>query len=150
MKVFITKSEGETKRLGRKIGENLSPGDVIALVGELGSGKTILVKGIGLGLGISEKFINSPSFVLIKEYPARINLYHFDLYRLENLEEIETLGWEDYLSKRGILIIEWADKMKKILPKEYLLIEIDILDERKRKVKLISQGKKYINLINII
>jgi len=143
---FITKSEAQTRKLGRNLGKNLSCGDILALMGELGSGKTVLVKGIAQGLGISSRWVNSPSFVLIREYPAKINLYHFDLYRLDSLEEIEALGWEEYLNK-GVLVIEWADKLKGILPKEYLLIELEILSEKERRIRLIPKGKRYKELL---
>ncbi|MCM8763696.1 MAG: tRNA (adenosine(37)-N6)-threonylcarbamoyltransferase complex ATPase subunit type 1 TsaE [Candidatus Omnitrophica bacterium] len=147
MKVFITKSEAETKKLGKNLGENLISGDVICLVGELGSGKTVLVKGIARGLGILEELINSPSFILIREYSSKLNLYHFDLYRLKTLGEIESLGWEEYLSKKGVLAIEWADKMEEVLPQEHLRIEMKIFSEKERKIKLIPKGKRYKGLI---
>ncbi|MCM8783663.1 MAG: tRNA (adenosine(37)-N6)-threonylcarbamoyltransferase complex ATPase subunit type 1 TsaE [Candidatus Omnitrophica bacterium] len=147
MKVFITKSEAETKKLGENLGKNLISGDVLCLVGELGSGKTVLVKGIARGLGILEELINSPSFILIREYSSKLNLYHFDLYRLKTLGEIESLGWEEYLSKKGVLVIEWADKMEEVLPQEHLRIEMKIFSEKKRKIKLIPKGKRYKELI---
>ncbi|MGE4357276.1 MAG: tRNA (adenosine(37)-N6)-threonylcarbamoyltransferase complex ATPase subunit type 1 TsaE [Candidatus Omnitrophota bacterium] len=148
MKKFITKNEIETKKIGKELGKNLVSGDIIALMGELGAGKTVLVKGIAQSLGIPAQLINSPSFVLIREYPAKINLYHFDLYRLKNLNEIETLGWEEYLSKKGILIIEWAERMRDILPEEYLCVKMKILDTREREIKLIPHGERYRKLLN--
>ncbi|MCM8778578.1 MAG: tRNA (adenosine(37)-N6)-threonylcarbamoyltransferase complex ATPase subunit type 1 TsaE [Candidatus Omnitrophica bacterium] len=148
MKTIITESERDTQKLGERLGKNLKAGDILALVGELGSGKTVLVKGIAQGLGIPSSLINSPSFVLIREYPSSLNLYHFDLYRLKDPREIESLGWEEYRDKRGVLVIEWADRMEKLLPDEYLYIGIEILDEKRRKINLIPKGEKYKKLIS--
>lgn len=146
---IITKREKETLNLGRILGKDLKSGDVVALIGDLGSGKTVLVKGIAQGLKVrdAEHLVNSPSFVLIKEYPGRINLFHFDLYRINNLKDIEQLGWEEYLDKGGVLVIEWADKMGGLLPQDCLRIEFEIMGETKRKIKLISQGERHNKLI---
>lgn len=149
VRVILTRNEKETLDLGRGMGKYLKIGDVVALVGELGSGKTILVKGIARGLKIQDAqyIVNSPSFALIKEYPGKINLFHFDFYRLRTIEEIEELGWEEYLDKEGILVIEWADKMGGLLPQDCLRIELEIVSETKRRIKLISKGERYKGLI---
>ncbi len=147
-RIFVTKSEKETLRLGKLIARNLRAGDIVALIGELGSGKTVLVKGIALGLGISSEMVNSPSFVLIREYPAeKLNLFHFDLYRLKTLEEIEALGWEEYLNKDGVLVIEWADKMAGLLPPQHLRIDFGLVSETEREIILSAKGEKYKKLI---
>jgi tRNA threonylcarbamoyladenosine biosynthesis protein TsaE len=151
-KIILTKSEKETLRLGRLLGRHLEKTDILALIGGLGSGKTVLVKGIaqGLGLGEAGPLVNSPSFVLIKEYPGRINLFHFDLYRLDSLKEIEQLGWQEYLDKEGVVAIEWADKMGGLLPQGCLHIELEIISETERKIKLVSQGERYKKLISVL
>ncbi|MCX5657174.1 MAG: tRNA (adenosine(37)-N6)-threonylcarbamoyltransferase complex ATPase subunit type 1 TsaE [Candidatus Omnitrophica bacterium] len=148
-KKIITKNEKETFKLGKLLGAELKGGEVVALIGELGSGKTVFTKGIARGIGIkdAEKLVNSPSFMLIKEYPAKINLFHFDLYRLDSVRQIEQLGWEDYLGENGVLVIEWADKMGSLLPENSLFIELEVMDENKRKIKLTARGEAHRELI---
>lgn len=104
-----SESAAHTHRLGTRLGALLLPGDVVLLEGTLGAGKTALTQGIGSGLGISET-INSPTFTLLKEYAGRLPLYHFDLYRIEDPEELFALGFEDYFSGEGICVVEWADR----------------------------------------
>lgn len=135
--VVVSKSEQETIELGSKIAKQLKPGDLVALSGDLGAGKTTLVKGIAKGLGVKDyKYVNSPSFVLVKEYKGRIPLFHFDIYRLNNLKDIEGIGYEDYLGKRGVVVIEWAKKMSRILPKRYLDIALKIKAPNERLVTI--------------
>ena len=122
---FQTKSASETIRIGKSIGSRLLPGDVVALVGELGAGKTQFIKGLAAGVGIGNPtYISSPSFTLINEYPGKIPFYHIDLFRLEREKEAEELGLEDYFQGGGITAIEWADKIPSLLPKEMLFIHI--------------------------
>jgi len=124
----VTQNPEATKQVGKNLGQNLSPGSIVALIGELGSGKTTLVQGIGEGLRI-KSLIKSPSFVIINEYDGPLPLYHFDLYRLNNAEEILSLGYEEYFyEKRGVVVIEWAEKIKDFLPKEYLEINLKIVN----------------------
>ena len=116
MKV-ITKSPDETISLGRELGNRLSAGDVIALTGELGTGKTTFTKGIAVGMGVKKIKVRSPSFILINQIlGGRLPLYHFDLYRLNTLREIQGLGYEEYFYGVGVSVIEWAEKIKGILP----------------------------------
>jgi len=146
---IVSASVKETESMGRKLGRLLKAGDIIALVGELGSGKTTFTKGIARGLGIAHsEYVNSPSFVLIKEYKGDINLYHFDLYRLDNLYEMEYIGIEEYLNRNGALVIEWAQKLKGLLPAEHLKIDIDIIDENRRGFMLQPHGKRYDTIIS--
>lgn len=140
---LITNSAQETIKLGEQLGRHLKVGDVLGLIGELGSGKTTLVKGIAQGIGVKEKEqVASPSFVLIKEYPGRVPLFHFDLYRLNNLEDIEHLGVEEYLFNQGVCVIEWAEKMKMLLP-DYLQINLSVKGENKRELKFLAHEKRY-------
>ena len=150
MKNFlISNSMHETKELGARLAKLLRPGDNIALTGNLGSGKTTLTKGIARGLKIEKpEYVNSPSFVLMKEYKGRANLYHFDLYRLDSLEDIEYIGMQEYLDGDGIVVIEWADRMKMLLPSEYLEISINITAEEKREFTFIAHGKRYNNIVS--
>ncbi|MFC1666858.1 tRNA (adenosine(37)-N6)-threonylcarbamoyltransferase complex ATPase subunit type 1 TsaE [Candidatus Omnitrophota bacterium] len=134
---MITRSPEETIRLGQKLARRLSRGDVVALYGDLGSGKTTFTKGVGKGLGVKDsRRINSPTFVLIKEYEARVSVYHLDLYRLNNLQDIEDIAVEEYIYGDGVTIIEWAEKIKEILPKKHINVRFTIKDRNRREIKI--------------
>jgi tRNA threonylcarbamoyladenosine biosynthesis protein TsaE len=144
---IVTQNYEETQKLGEELGCRLPPGSVVALTGQLGSGKTTLVQGIGKGLGI-RSLIKSPSFVIIHEYSGSVPLYHFDLYRIAHQEEIVFLGYEDYFyQKKGIVVIEWAEKIEDFLPGEYLRIELEIVDLSKRRISLRAYGSFYGKII---
>jgi tRNA threonylcarbamoyladenosine biosynthesis protein TsaE len=141
---IISHSVKDTLRLGSKIAKNLKNGDIICLFGELGSGKTVLTKGIARGLGIKRNEIISPSFVLIRQYTgAKIPLYHFDLYRLEAAQDIIALGYEEYFYGAGVSVIEWADRLKHLLPEEFLKIELTLRPKTERLLKLSACGRRY-------
>lgn len=132
---MITNSAEETMLIAEKLAKKLKPGDMIALSGDLGSGKTTFTKGIGKGLGVKDpRHINSPTFVLIKEYKGNIPLYHLDLYRLDDPKEIESLAIEEYIYGDGVAVIEWAEKIKCILPKKHILVKFKIKGDNKREV----------------
>jgi len=134
---MITRSAEETIKVGQKLAGRLSRGDVVVLYGDLGSGKTTFTKGIGKGLGVKNpRQINSPTFVLIKEYGARIPMYHLDLYRLDRLQDIEDIAVEEYIYGDGVTIIEWAEKITNILPKRYIAVRLTIKGENKRGIKI--------------
>jgi tRNA threonylcarbamoyladenosine biosynthesis protein TsaE len=144
---IITNSRDETIKLGEQLGRHLKAGDILGLIGELGSGKTTLVKGIAQGLGVCDKEdVSSPSFVLIKEYPGRISLFHLDLYRLDDIQDIEGLGIEEYLFDQGVCAIEWAEKMKMLLP-DYLEIDLAVKGENIRELKFCAHSKRYEALV---
>lgn len=135
-----TGSEQETFKLGRKLGESAMPGQIYALCGDLGVGKTVLTKGIAAGLGITEP-VCSPTFTILQVYEeGRLPLYHFDVYRIGDILEMDEIGYEDYFFGEGLCLIEWADLIKEILP-EYcrtITIEKDLskgLDYRKITVE---------------
>jgi len=138
----------ETLKLGEIIGKSLNPGSIIALVGDLGAGKTVLVKGIANGLEVQEE-PNSPTFVIMNSYEGRIPLYHFDLYRLSDEEELLGIGYDEYFFGDGVAAVEWADRIEEIFPEHTIKIEINILelvDEdsmTKRKIKL-EGNKKWV------
>jgi len=137
----------ETKELGIKLGNILKSGDIVCLNGELGAGKTTLTKSIGLGLGVTD-YITSPTFALINEYNGRVPVYHFDVYRLENVEEIYDLGFDEYFYGKGVCIIEWAEKIERLLPKERVILDIEkgkALDERIINIK--GSGNRYIEIL---
>ncbi len=146
--VIQTKSPSETIRLGKRIGGLLRPGGVVALVGELGAGKTQFIKGLAEGVGVGKPtYISSPSFTLINEYPGRVPFYHVDLFRLEREKDAEELGLEDYFQGDGITAIEWADKIPSLLPKEMLLIHIAYTGKNSRSLEIIGKGKHYEDLV---
>ena len=148
---FQSKNTSETIRLGRSIGSRLRAGDVVALVGELGAGKTQFIKGLATGAGVGKPtYVSSPSFTLINEYPGRVPFYHIDLFRLKNQKEAEGLGLEDYLHGGGITAVEWADKIPSHLPKEMLSIHIAYKDKNTRSIEIIGTGKRYLDLIDQI
>lgn len=134
MAIFLTNCPEETKKLGEKIGEKLKGDEIIALFGELGAGKTTLIKGIVVGFGI-KKVVKSPSFVMITEYEeGRKKIYHIDLYRLRGEKETEEIGLFDYLNYPGVKVIEWADKVENFLPKGTIRINLRIISEKKREI----------------
>jgi len=146
---LISYSLAETKRLGARLGQLLHGGEVICLEGELGTGKTTFTQGIGRGLGVTEPVI-SPSFVLVREHPApagRPTLYHIDCYRLEKLDEALALGLEDYLYGDGVCVIEWAEKVKPVLPQERLWITLAHLGGNKRSLRLEARGQRHERLL---
>jgi tRNA threonylcarbamoyladenosine biosynthesis protein TsaE len=133
----ISNNAQETFEKAFIIGKKLREGDVLALSGELGSGKTCFTAGIARGLGVSEKYqITSPTFTIINEYPAVHKLYHFDVYRLCGYSELEDLGYDEYLSLKGVIIIEWAEKIVKLLPEGTIFINFEYLDETKRNITI--------------
>jgi len=147
--VIQTRSASETIRVGKTVGSRLLLGDVVALVGELGAGKTQFIKGLAAGAGIENSaYISSPSFTLIHEYPGKIPFYHIDLFRLGREQEAEELGLEDYFQGRGITAIEWADKIPSLLPEELLFISITYLDKNIRSVEIAGRGRRYEDLVN--
>jgi len=147
--VFRTKSASETIRLGKRIGAVLQPGDVVALVGELGAGKTQFIKGLASGAGVGKPtYVSSPSFTLINEYPARVPFYHIDLFRLESQKEVAGLGLEDYFQGGGITAIEWADKIPSLLPAEMLSVHIMYTGKNTRSIEITGKGKRYEELLN--
>lgn len=117
-------SAKETFALGQRIGEKASPGDVYTLVGDLGVGKTILTQGVARGLGIEEA-VNSPTFTILQVYEeGRLPFYHFDVYRIGDVEEMDEIGYEDYFYGNGVCFIEWANLIEEILPEHYWKITI--------------------------
>ena len=138
MQTWKTTSAEQTIEVGRKIGRTLNPGTVIAFCGELGSGKTTMIKGIGLGLGVrSEREIKSPTFVILHIYKGRIPLYHFDLYRMEGPSDLESLGMDEFLSDpKAVTVIEWAERLPDISKQANIKIEIKRSDKDSRVIQL--------------
>lgn len=150
---ILTGSREETLNLGEKIGNFLKPGTVIALYGNLGTGKTTFTKGLSKGIGVeNQNAVKSPSFVILNEYAGKWPVYHIDLYRLEKDAEVDSLGLEDFVEGNGTAVIEWAEKIKKDLPPERLDINFDFTDEKEnsREISLNAYGEFYANLLEKI
>ncbi|MEO8971625.1 MAG: tRNA (adenosine(37)-N6)-threonylcarbamoyltransferase complex ATPase subunit type 1 TsaE [Ktedonobacteraceae bacterium] len=165
---IVSHSLTQTQRLGMRLGDLLRGGELILLDGQLGTGKTTLTQGLAQGMGITE-VINSPTFTLLKEYHSSISpvpaqrqaqatlpsqqpyaglaLYHFDLYRLDEPEEIIDLGFEDYFYGSGVCVVEWADKANLLWPAERLNIRLKMLSETKRGLLFIATGAHYCELL---
>ena len=127
----------ETQLLGQKIGALISAGTVICLTGDLGSGKTSFVQGLAMGLGVPDDYyITSPTYVLINEYPGRYPLFHVDLYRIEDPVDFEDIGLYEILHGKGVVAVEWADKLSKDFLSEYLSIHFEILNNESRKLTI--------------
>ena len=139
--IFESDSVEATHDFGVRLAERVRPGDVIALVGELGAGKTQLVKGIARGLGVADdRRVTSPTFVLIHEYAGRIPIFHADAYRLHSARELADVGIEEDYTAGGLTVIEWADRVAGVLPESYLRIEIEITGESARRFTLTAVG----------
>jgi len=137
-------NESSSLRLGAKIGEQVEVGDVFALWGELGSGKTLFARGIARGMGIPQQVpITSPTFTIINEYDGRLRLYHLDLYRLTTVEELETLPWRETIFGTGVAVIEWPDRMGKLLPDERWDIRFEFLDKDSRIITFAAHGESH-------
>ena len=143
---FISHSESQTHRLGARLAEFLLPGDVLALTGELGTGKTRWAQGVCQGLGVTGRVV-SPTFTLVNEYQGRLPVYHIDLYRLGEADEALSFGLEDYLYGDGIALIEWAERAAALLPPAYLGIELYHMEFNKRRVVLRPHGARFTQLI---
>ena len=137
--VLRTIGAEETKEFGRWFGAWVEVGDVLALYGELGTGKTVLVKGLSETLGVEEN-VESPTFTIVGEYEGRIPLYHMDLFRLSSLEEILKIGYEEYMYGDGVCAIEWAEKIQQLLPKRRVDIRLFHVAEDERKIEVIPRS----------
>jgi tRNA threonylcarbamoyladenosine biosynthesis protein TsaE len=129
---YVTRGENETLELGRKLAETLKDRDIVELEGRLGAGKTVFAKGIASGLGIEED-VTSPTFTLLKEYAGRLKLYHFDLYRIEDEEELRETGLYDFIGGEGVCVIEWAEKAS--LPYS-IKVSIEVADNNEREIEI--------------
>ena len=138
---LFAETEATTNDLGHQLAAVLEPGLVVALVGDLGAGKTRLVKAIAAGLGIPSESVNSPTFTLVQEYSGRVPLRHCDTYRLRDPNEFLDLGLDELLAPDGIALIEWADRVIHLLPRDLLRIEIRIVSPTAREFTITATGK---------
>lgn len=138
-KRLFTSSEEETEACGRELAKRLGPGSVVALYGDLGAGKTAFVRGLAQGLGIRES-VSSPTFTIVNEYPGKIPLFHFDMYRLRDERELFDIGWEDYLDRGGVCALEWSERVEGAIGPEALRVALRRLDANRREI-VISGGE---------
>ena len=146
---LITRGPSATRELGRRIGQQLRAASVIALIGELGCGKTCFTQGLCAGLGIPMKQVNSPTFAFVNEYQGRLLVLHLDLYRIDDVSAGLDVGIMDYLTRaeNGVAVIEWADKVLPLLPDDRLVVQFDVLSPRKRQIEMASRGKRFGRII---
>jgi tRNA threonylcarbamoyladenosine biosynthesis protein TsaE len=160
---YLSESEEATARLGTAladamlrlsessgIGSALGGAWVIALVGPLGAGKTRLVRAVSVALGAERRLVSSPTFVLVQEYPARLPVFHFDAYRLRDAGEFEELGVEEYFDSEGVCLIEWADRVAEVLPREHLRVEIELAGPESRRFRLTGRGPRDEGLVESV
>lgn len=138
---MLSKTRDETIAIGSKLAKTLTKGDVVALMGELGSGKTVLTKGIAAGLGVKDvRYVNSPTFVIIKEYRGKLPLYHFDLYRLDHAGLLDSLNCDEYFYGNGVCVIEWAERILHLLPKKRVEVRLSVVSDTERRIAIKNVG----------
>ena len=142
---YLSNSDIETVNIGKRLGLILSGGDVVALSGVLGSGKTWFTKGIGLGVGVDpDEVIVSPSFSIVNEYEGRCLLYHMDLYRLDSYSDIISAGLDDYFNDQSVVVVEWPERCPDMLPSGYINVRIEILGENERSLEINSDDPDFL------
>ena len=146
----ISSSVKQTLKLGKMIAGKLRAGDIILLSGSLGAGKTILAKGIAQGLGINKNNVVSPTFILLRVYQGKHLLQHFDFYRIKTPQDLLALGYQEYLYSDAVTLIEWPQRLKFLLPKEFLKIKLFHKAKNQRYFKFIAKGSKYKKLLEKI
>ncbi|MBI4746644.1 MAG: tRNA (adenosine(37)-N6)-threonylcarbamoyltransferase complex ATPase subunit type 1 TsaE [Deltaproteobacteria bacterium] len=146
----VSRSPEETREIGVRIGRLCKAGDVIALDGDLGAGKTCLIQGLAEGLCVSKKsYVRSPTFTILNVHNGRVPLYHFDLYRLSDIDELEEIGFREYIYGEGVSAIEWASNVKDAIPAECLRIGIRRAGEAEREIEITATGERYERFIKI-
>jgi tRNA threonylcarbamoyladenosine biosynthesis protein TsaE len=139
---FVSQSEIDTESLATRLADVLVSGAVVALVGNLGAGKTRLVRAVAEALGVDPRAVASPTFVLVHEYEGRLPIFHFDIYRLRNDADFLELGADEYFNSGGVCLVEWADRVESLLPADYLRIEIAVTGHTSREFRFSARGPK--------
>jgi len=148
-RTYLTQTPEETMNLGRALGRLLQGGELLALEGDMGAGKTHFVKGLAQGLEVTE-MVTSPTFNLIHAYAGRLPLAHFDVYRLESPAELENIGYEEYFYGEGVTAVEWGDQIQAYLPSDYLRIRFTVLDARQRQIQFFQVGESFSSLLKAL
>jgi len=130
------------------LGVRLEAGDTVCLYGDLGAGKTSFSYGIALGLEVEDQYITSPTFTFVNEYEGRVPLYHIDLFRLKDVDELENIGFEEYLDSDGVTVIEWADRAENELPEECLSVYLSYVNENSREIGFLAEGERYQEIVD--
>lgn len=148
---YTSHSPDETMRFGADLGRHLFPGAVIALSGDLGSGKTCLAQGIARGLDVPEdSYVTSPTYTLVNEYHGRLTLFHVDVYRLEGIADLEDIGFDEIVAGDGVTVIEWAEKIMPGLPHNHLSIVLSIIDDQSRSFEISGHGEEYRDIMRAL
>ena len=148
MRTLICKTEQEMESLGRRLAWSLPVPSFVALFGELGAGKTALVRGMGAQVGTAE--VRSPTFTIVHEYESSPRLIHLDAYRLADTEELLAIGFEEYLAQRAILVLEWAERVPEALPAERLELHLSGSGDEPREIRLVPVGKQYESVVTAL
>lgn len=144
---LITESAEETSKIGEQLGRLLGKGNIVCLSGDLGAGKTAFTQGIAKGMGVKD-YVTSPTYTIINEYEGGLPLYHFDVYRLNDVEEMYELGYEEYFFGDGVVVLEWADIVRDIIPVERLWITIlNTKGDNSREIIIEPTGETYDNIV---
>jgi len=132
---IITKRVAETIEEGHKLGQKLSAGSVVALYGDLGAGKTAFTRGIAAGLGVDDG-VSSPTFTIVNEYHGKLPLFHFDMYRLNSETELFDIGWDDYLERGGVCVVEWSERVPNAFPPDTIVVRLKYIDDYTRQIEI--------------
>lgn len=144
----ITTDQEQTWRVGEILGERLDAGDTVCLYGDLGAGKTSFSYGIALGLNVQTNYITSPTFTFVNEYKGRVPFYHIDLYRIQDPQELENIGFDQYIETDGVTVIEWAERAEGELPEECLSVYLSYVDEHSREIGFLAEGERYEKILD--
>jgi tRNA threonylcarbamoyladenosine biosynthesis protein TsaE len=144
----ITTDQEQTWRVGEILGARLGSGDTVCLYGDLGAGKTSFSYGIALGLNVDASYITSPTFTFVNEYKGRVPFYHIDLYRIRDPEELENIGFDQYLETNGVTVIEWAERAEDELPMERLSVYLSYVDDHSREIGFLAEGERYEKMLD--
>lgn len=145
---LLSRSPAATRGLGERLGRLLRPGDFIGLVGQLGTGKTVFVRGAAKGAGVDPRQVSSPSFAIISAYVGRLTLYHADLFRLRDYDEVYATGFTDLPGREGAMLVEWIDRVPAAAPREMMLVRFESLGGQRRRVRARAIGPKYCELLD--
>jgi tRNA threonylcarbamoyladenosine biosynthesis protein TsaE len=132
---YISYSEADTVKIGKTLAESLEPGTVVAMYGDLGSGKTAMVRGMAQGLGLNAR-VSSPTFTIVNEYLGEIPLFHFDMYRLGDADELFEIGWEDYIQRGGICAVEWSENVEEAFYSDTVRVYFEKIDDTTRRIRI--------------